>query len=199
MQKPARRALICALSALIICGPSGCESRSLSDSDQPAARREPEANAPPRNDWRMIDDSPQVALPTDFDDEALAAAIARAQETAGQARRRWLQTPPARRQGWSVRWAAPTAEGGIEFLWVEPVNWSRHRLEGRLANPPQRELACGKGFDQLVSFPIEQLADWICMADADFSEPDDARSGGFTVRLLEDRYGSTVPPDAGDP
>jgi uncharacterized protein YegJ (DUF2314 family) len=190
---------MCALSAFIACGSGGCESRSPSDSDQPAARRTSDADLPARNDWRVIDDSPQVALPADFDDEALAAAIARAQETAGEARRRWLATPPGMRQGWAIRWAAPTAEGGIEYLWVDPVNWSRHRVEGRLANPPQRELACGKGLDQLVSFPVEQLADWISAADADPSPADTARHGGFTVRLLEDRYGRTTPSDTDGP
>ena len=201
MQKPARRALSCALAALVVCGWGGCESRRPSDADEPGGERPPQTTAPRHNDWRMIDGSPQVALPAGDDDEALAAAIARARETAQQARLRWLDTPPEEKQTWAIRWAAPTADGGIEYLWVEPINWSHHRIEGRLANPPQRELACGKGLDQLVSFPIEQLADWIDMAegDGDLPPPDDTLQGGFTVRLLADRYGCTAPPEADGP
>jgi uncharacterized protein YegJ (DUF2314 family) len=186
---------------LVICGGEGCARQSSPrDAEAPAARAD-EGGTEPRNDWREIDASPQVALDADADDEALAAAIARARETAEAARLAWHAKPPTDRSGWAIRWAAPTADGGLEYLWVEPINWSRHRIEGRLANPPQRELACGKGLDDLVGFPVEQLADWIAPpgeglsgAASEENGAGAALAGGFTVRLMEQRHGCTTPP-----
>ncbi|MDY7107260.1 MAG: DUF2314 domain-containing protein [Planctomycetota bacterium] len=190
---------------LALGGGGGCEQRPAPDASDMAAPRTADDDTQPRSDWRRVDDSPQVALEADADDEALAAAIARARATAERARLRWRATPTDEREGWAIRWAAPTADDGLEYLWVEPIHWSRHRVEGRLANPPQRELACGKHLDDLVSFPIEQLADWIAPPGEGISEPGDAeraagetRTGGFTVRLMEKRYGRTQPTDDGE-
>jgi uncharacterized protein YegJ (DUF2314 family) len=196
-----RQALPMILLLPLLCGGEGCETRhSPQTADTPTVERS-DIGMLPRNDWREVDDSPQVALPADAEDEALATATARAQATAEAARVRWRDATPEARRGWAIRWAAPTADGRIEYVWVEPINWSRHRIEGRLANPPQRELTCGKRLDDLVSFPIEQLADWVAppagpIAGADETDHGaaDDLTGGFTVRLMEERYGRTVPP-----
>jgi uncharacterized protein YegJ (DUF2314 family) len=200
-----RQAVPTLIALLVICGGEGCETRSDPGSADVRGPEAADADAPAGNDWREIDGSPQVALPADADDEALAAAIARARATAEQARLRWRGTPPEQRRGWAIRWAAPTADGAIEYLWVEPISWSRHRIEGRLANPPQRELACGKDLDELVGFPIAQLADWIgppgegaTAAAEGESATGEAFTGGFTVRLMRQRHGSTEPPPAAD-
>jgi uncharacterized protein YegJ (DUF2314 family) len=183
-----REALILILWALVAWAAGGCEAREPSSPPRTAQTPAAEATGPQHSDWQIVDSSPQIALPADEDDPALEAAIARARQTAEDARRRWQNTPP------TDRWSAPTAEGSIEFLWVEPINWSQHRIEGRLANPPQHELACGKGLDELVTFPIEELVDWMHIS-ADGASPAEGadKGGGFTVRLLEERHGRTDP------
>jgi uncharacterized protein YegJ (DUF2314 family) len=196
---PWREALILILWALVAWAACGCESREPSSPPRTAQPPTAEATGPQHSDWQIVDSSPQIALPADEDDPALEAAIARARQTAGDARRRWQNAPPVEREGWAIRWAAPTAEGSVEYLWVEPINWSRHRIEGRLANPPQHELACGRGLDELVSFPIEELMDWMHSAGNDPTSPGGAHEGGFTVRLLEERHGSTAPQAPGGP
>ena len=154
------------LLALVAVG-AACETRepppaSTTPAPAPAADR-------PAGLWRTVDDSPQLAIARGADDPALAEAVARARSSAPEAQERWRDTPPDRRGGWGIKWRAPTVDEGVEYLWVEPLAWSRFRIEGRLASPPQRALACGKGQDELVGFPIEELVDWVRYERADFT------------------------------
>jgi uncharacterized protein YegJ (DUF2314 family) len=135
--------------------------------------------------WRTLDGSGSVAVAGAADDPVLAAAIERARSTAEQARQRWRADPDGR-GSWAVKWAAPTVEGGVEHVWVRPLSWSRFRIEGRLASPPQAELACGRGAGDLVSFPAEELSDWLHLLDG---IADGRREGGFTIDALRQRYG----------
>lgn len=116
------------------------------------------------------------------DDLVLSAAIDKARATADETRGRWVAATPEQRSRWAVKWAAPTADGGVEHVWVRPVNWSAYRIEGVLDSPPQSPLACGKTTGELVGFPIEELSDWIYAADGDFAG---RREGGFTIEALE--------------
>ena len=78
----------------------------------------------------------------------------------------------------------------IEHVWVKPiVTWSKFRIEGRLANQPVAELACDKTLGQPVSFPIEELSDWVHLIESSGEEEEPTREGGFTVKLIEQRYG----------
>jgi hypothetical protein len=136
-----------------------------------------------------------------------------ARKTAEQARQRWLYTSSDDRPRWAVKWAAPLAgkptrsvrgtggatgddaEGGnVEHVWVSPVHWSPFRIEGVLASTPVNDLACGKTLGDLVSFPIEELSDWIhfgtATASAAGSDPNAPHEGGFTVQLLMEEYGT---------
>jgi uncharacterized protein YegJ (DUF2314 family) len=168
---------------------AACERREPAPAAAALAPAAPtEAVARP---WRTIDNSPQLALaPAESGDPALVAAlaraIARARATAPDARARWRDTPPDRRGAWAVKWRAATADDGFEHVWVEPLAWSRSRVEGRLASPPQRELACGKGQNDLVGFPIEEFVDWVHYEHDDFTG---AREGGLTIDALEERFG----------
>jgi uncharacterized protein YegJ (DUF2314 family) len=135
--------------------------------------------------WRTLDGSAGVAVAGSADDPVLAAAIERARSTAGRARERW-QADPKGRDAWAVKWAAPTVGGDVEHVWVRPLAWSRFRIEGRLASPPQAELACGRQAGDLVSFPAEELSDWLHLLDGTL---DGRREGGFTIDALERRHG----------
>jgi uncharacterized protein YegJ (DUF2314 family) len=136
--------------------------------------------------WHRIDDRYLVAVPDEASDEALAAATAEARRTADEARETWQVTPPARRDHWAIKWAAPTEDEGVEQVWVQPLHWSPFRIEGRLVSEPRAALVCGKRGGDLVSFPADELTDWIHLPTGDWNGP---REGGFTVKVLEERYG----------
>ena len=161
----------------------GCESAEMPPE---ATKRSPPTVAQP-SPWQIADGSAQVAVPNEADDPQLAEAIAEAHRTADQAQQRWMNSTEQERSQWTVKWAAPTVNGGVEHLWVKPIlHWSPFRIEGRLANPPQAELASGKVLGETVSFPIEELSDWAYLLQGRI---DGEHEGGFTVELLEQRYG----------
>jgi hypothetical protein len=151
------------------------------------------------------------------DDRALNDAMAAAQRTAEEARQRWQYTAESKRSGWAVKWAAPlvirsslrpqppqneptiNARAGrfehvdahAEHVWVNPVRWSPFRIEGVLASKPVGELECGRTLGELVSFPIEELSDWVHFytVPAANAAPSAPHEGGFTLDVL-------VPPTA---
>jgi uncharacterized protein YegJ (DUF2314 family) len=168
------------------CSPAG-ESRGDSGGEPGASGSSPPAAAPgdPALGWRQIDGSSVVAIEeagADGPGTELASAVAEARRTAPAARVRFLASGAEERGRWAVKWAAPTEDGGVEYVWVEPVTWSLFRIEGRLASPPQRSLACGRGLDDMVGFPAAELVDWL-------REPAGAgeREGGFTADVLDRR------------
>jgi len=158
---------------------AACEQHDGVPAAGPAAAPGPDGSA-----WRTIDGSATAV--TGAVDPQLAAAITRARSTAGDARQRWAALGASNRAGWAVKWAAPTTEGGVEHVWIRPTTWSRHRIEGWLASPPQNPLACGHLLGELVSFPAEELSDWVQFTEGTSQGP---RQGGFTIDLLEQRHG----------
>ena len=132
--------------------------------------------------WQQIDDSEVMAVPDGELSEAFEAAVAAARSTIAEARGRWKAASDLERPRWAVKWPAPTVDGMTEYVWVEPMHWSRFRVEGRLASPPQRELLCGRELDELVSFAAEEIVDWVRVADELDLEP---REGGFTIDALD--------------
>jgi len=151
------------------------------------------ATAPAPSPWHIAEgDDAMIAVSGSFAVE-LAAASVEARATAADASDRWRDEPPGARARWAVKWRAETSGGGVEFVWVEPLHWSHHRIEGRLASIPNAELACGKTRDDLVGFPTEELADWIREADDPATPPE----GGFTVKLLEAEFGRAPEAEGG--
>lgn len=169
------------LGVAVVLAMAACEEQPAIAPGKPPLTPTPDGSA-----WRSVGGSDSIAIPTADADPELAAAIAQARSTAGEAQRRWAAEPEAARNGWAVKWAAPTAEGGVEHVWVRPTGWSRHRIEGWLANPPQVVLRCGRVQGELVSFPAEELSDWARFARG---TPGDPIEGGFTIRVLETRFG----------
>ncbi|MCA9296974.1 MAG: DUF2314 domain-containing protein, partial [Phycisphaerales bacterium] len=125
---------------------------------------------------------------TEFTEESdsLAAAIARARESAEEARLSWQGAPPEDHARWWVKWAAPTQTGGVEHVWIQPDKWSAFRLEGTLTSTPTRELACGRTLGDRVSFPADELSDWLFVVDPG---PPPLHRGGFTIDALDDAFG----------
>jgi uncharacterized protein YegJ (DUF2314 family) len=183
-----RRFAIVAMAVSAACI-AGCD-RSGGGYDETTTAKAQQASA-----WHAVGETDSIVA---IDDEAarteLEAAIAKARQTMEDARLRFNAEAPEHRSHWLINWAAEIVPNddaagsqAVEHVWVMPINWSPFRIEGVLVSQPVRELACGKTRDELVSFPIEELADWRC------TSPDvqtgDAQ-GGFTIAALKSRYGS---------
>ena len=134
---------------------AACEQR-----DPIGPARPPLTPSPEGSRWHSVGGSARVAAAPAEAFPELAAAISQARSTAGEARRRWALEPAVDRSSrWAVKWAARTVDGGTEHVWVRPTSWSRHRIEGWLANSPQGTLECGRGEGEPVSFAAEELSD----------------------------------------
>lgn len=127
------------------------------------------------------------------DGEDLRDAMQAARDTLADANSRWAAADEADRDRWALKWAATSEDGATtEYLWVFPITWSAYRVEGTLASQPSAAIARAKG--DVVSFPAEEIADWIHTLDGPVhTHFDGRREGGFTVAVLQDRYGQPKP------
>jgi uncharacterized protein YegJ (DUF2314 family) len=176
------------LAAATLMPATGCEQ-----SDPPASAPQPPIEAPvavPQTAWRNVNDSLQVAVADASDEEQLARATAQARATLEQARQRWQRSGEIERRKFAVKWAAETAVGGVEHLWVRPLTWSAFRIEGTLLSPPTTTLLSGKQAGDFVSFPIEDSSDWVYLHSGD---PSGLRDGGFTLDVISRQFGQPPP------
>jgi len=70
------------------------------------------------------------------------------------------------------------------------LNWSPFRVEGILATTPITELECGKIAGDLVSFPIEELTDWMRDTGRKDANGEPVVEGGYTTKALAKRFGN---------
>lgn len=143
--------------------------------------------------WKHLNEATVVAVNDQSIENALVEATRQAQQSLEDARKRWAVAKPAERSLWAVKWAAPLridpdsrSPRTIEYVWVQPVNWSPFRIEGVLLSTPTSPLDCGRSRGEIVGFPIDELTDWMHVAS---EAPDAAFEGGFSVKVLEARYG----------
>ena len=141
-----------------------------------------------RSQWTTVNGSTVVGV-DDQTDAELSEAMKQARASAETARARWTAAPEAERERWAIKWIAPLTDGAVEHVWVKPLNWSPFRVEGVLLSKPTAELQCGKAQGEIVSFPIDELSDWIYYTDASAPLSQGQFEGGFTVKALESRFG----------
>ena len=177
--------LLIALFAAISTSFRGCEPLEESETSDPVSVSQEKPSQ-----WKLLENATVVSLPDDTIDSELEEAMAEARNTAFGQSETWRNTRPELQDRWAIKWAAPTAEDRVEYVWVRPVSWTRHRIEKILANSPQNELACAKTLGEPVSFPAAQLADWLHFQTENFEGP---YEGGFTVSILNERFGSSAP------
>jgi len=132
--------------------------------------------------------------------QALAAATAEARRTAPEAAAGFNAAPRRERETrWFIKWAAriePTEPSRAEHaersehLWVRPLTWSAHRVEGVLLTSP-REAMIGKSPGDFVAFSTDELSDWVRLLDNTLEGP---RQGGFTLDVLERFIDDGEPP-----
>jgi uncharacterized protein YegJ (DUF2314 family) len=184
VQRPKRRgktslAVMCVTLALSLALSLGACENNQTDSTTGAATST-------KDNRRSISNANVVQIPED--DAELTAAIAEARRTAEDARTKWSNANAAGRERWWVKWAAATDDGNFEHVWVQPINWSPFRVEGVLISPPVNTLATGKSAGDIVSFPIEELSDWMHLrAGSSLNDFNKLYDGGFTVKVLENR------------
>lgn len=166
------------LSMLLFC----CDNTSNdAQTPQKSDAAATEATGP---NWTQHGDSVVAASPSPANNAALAEAIEHARSTVDDARNRWTHADAEDRSNWAVKWAAPLSNGAVEYLWVRPEHWSKFRIEGVLLNEPVHELVSGAVRGDRVSFPAEQLVDWVHIIRSGEFE---TREGGFTVDVLAGR------------
>lgn len=172
--------LLHAVVLLAVCwslASSGCTRGESEESAQPA--QEAAETAGPI--WTQLGESTVTSTAAPDDNAALAAAIEQARATADDARARWAHSDGRDQPRWAVKWAAPLETGDVEYLWVRPEHWSRFRIEGVLLTEPVHALAEGGQRGDLVSFPAEQLVDWVHVIAGEGVE---TREGGYTIDAL---------------
>jgi uncharacterized protein YegJ (DUF2314 family) len=133
----------------------------------------------------------------DIADDAIAAeleaASQQARDAAESARLDWLDSVLTdRKHNWMINWAAPVPggqdlEGGsrVEHVWIRPIEWSPFRIEGVLLSAPRADIGAAQG--DLVSFPVEQLSDWVHVIEMNGAA---GREGGYTLEVLERHFGA---------
>lgn len=164
----------------------GCVSCDKPEETPPPVVRE----APPApSPWRATSVGATLSLDDDAVENLLADAIAEAQRTAPEARRRWAEVTDANDQAWAVQCAATTIDGRTEYIWVRPTHWSAHRVEGVILSEPENELLGGEGKGDSMAFAADDLTDWLHQRRTRRGVNQD---GGFTIAALESAFG---PPD----
>ena len=179
--------LLCAALACLLCS---CDRQQ--PQSPPAATTQ--ASTRPSL-WRTLESASPVAVVSPGDELKLRAAIEQARSSAEQARQKWFYASADDRPRWAVKWAAPLVgkpADQTEHVCVAPVHWSPFRIEGVLASTPVKDLACGKHLGDLVSFPVEEISDWIHFTTqpASAAELSSPHEGGFTLQLLSEQYGT---------
>jgi hypothetical protein len=189
-----------------------CCEQTADDARPPATPPQLESQRSPA--WQRLHDSAVVAVDDPAIQRELKDATAEAHRTLPDARQRWSIAKPAERAVWAVKWAAPLAprvaeaqdlSAGssppakeedtvaaslpVEHVWVQPVNWSQFRIEGVLLATPAGALECGRSAGEIVSFPIDELSDWIHFASDPSAQSVPTFEGGYTVSVLEKHFG----------
>lgn len=190
---PAPLAAIVLLCITLAC--PGCDTRTADSQVAPA-------DPAPQSPWQSSASGWLISIPESLEHAELAEAIQSARDTAAHARQRWLESPQSQRRNWLVQWAVPfeaPADAAtdsdaiddnytaVEYLWVQPLHWSSFRIEGILISQPANPLPNDRSRGQHVSFPIQELSDWVCFTTGDAHGP---REGGFTLAILEAKYGT---------
>jgi len=201
---------IIALAVLI--APAGCDRQPPADSADGNRSDKSGAAASQPMAWQRIHDAEVVAVDDALAQQALESATAEARRSLDDARQRWTVANAAERHLWAIKWAAPrapaAAQGGgdaaaaanaadgasagepqVEHVWVQPINWSPFRIEGRLLSPPAAALESGRTQGEIVSFPVDEVSDWIHFSEDPAVNPAATFEGGYTVKVLEQRYG----------
>ena len=120
------------------------------------------------------------------DDPELTAAGERARKELGGLRSQFAKGIP---MGEHLVVKAPfeAADGQVEWMWVEVTRWKGDKLEGILDNDPVHVTTLHAG--QQVTIELGRVADYLHVLR------DGSTKGGYSVEILQRRYGTPGVPD----
>ncbi len=115
------------------------------------------------------------------DDADMNAAIAKAQETFDFFEANW-ETMDS--DGYSVKFALPTADGQFEHIWFSPTKIAGNQVTGECANDPRGipELKLG----DVKTVDRSAVTDWMIVQG-------NKCYGGYTIRVLSKQSPEAVP------
>lgn len=125
---------------------------------------------------------PDVVIGVNETDPEMQEAIATAKKTFQKFVENW-KTPKI--QGYSLKFAVPTPNGGIEHIWFNPVLIEGDIIEAVCANDPERVPGLKDGDKRKLN--TSDISDWMIMLDGKCY-------GGYTARVIAKRDPSQRPP-----
>ena len=115
------------------------------------------------------------------DDAEMNAAIAKAQESFNFFEDNW-ETMDS--DGYSVKFALPTADGQLEHIWFSPTRITGNQVTGECANDPRGIPDLKLGDVKTVN--RSKVSDWMIIDG-------DKCYGGYTIRVLRKQNPGAVP------
>lgn len=126
-------------------------------------------------------DTRGVVNVADHDSEMLSA-IKTAKETFSFFEENWKTI---KSDGYSLKFALPTTDGGIEHIWFSPTKIQGDKISGECANDPVKIPGLKIGDARTVS--RDDISDWMIMIG-------NKCYGGYTIRVLAKRDPNAAPP-----
>ena len=116
------------------------------------------------------------------DDPEMINAIATAQQTFNFFEENWRTMDC---DGHSLKFAMKTSDGGIEYIWFNPIQIEDDKITGRCANHPVNIPNLSVGDTRTV--PRSDVSDWMIVKGKKCY-------GGYTIRVLAKRKPDVAPP-----
>ena len=116
------------------------------------------------------------------DDPEMVAAIKDAKGTLGFFEKNWKTM---KSDGYSLKFALPTTEGGLEHIWFSPTKIQDDKIVGVCANEPGKIAGLKLGDTRTVS--RNDISDWMIVVGTQCY-------GGYTIRVLAKRDPAAAPP-----
>ena len=116
------------------------------------------------------------------DDAEMLAAIESAKASLGFFEQNWQAMES---DGYSLKFALPTTDGGVEHIWFSPTKIQGDKITGVCANVPENIPGLKLGDTRTVS--RDDVSDWMIVVG-------NKCYGGYTIRVLARRDPDLAPP-----
>lgn len=116
------------------------------------------------------------------DDAEMVEAIETAKKTLVFFENNWRTM---KNDGYSLKFALPTNDGGLEHIWFSPSKIEGKKITGKCANDPVS--VPGLKFGDIRTVNRSDVSDWMIVVG-------NKCFGGYTIRVLADRDPAAAPP-----
>jgi len=125
---------------------------------------------------------PDVTIAINENDSEMNDAIAMAKKTFPKFLENWKT---AKNQGYSLKFAVSTSNGGVEHIWFNPVSINGDVIQAVCASDPKNVPGLKDG--DIRELKKSDISDWMIMLNGKCY-------GGYTTRVLGKRDPSQKPP-----